>query len=379
MTAHRPQTRLRRFALKLLSITATLLVVGLAVGAVATGSTVLTSRAEATEPPVTAALTPVATERLVIESAFDLERRFVGQVEARYRAALSFELGGRLDAIEVDEGDPVEAGAVLARLDTDLLEADRDRLVASRDALSAQLIFAESQVGRNETLVGQGFTSQERLDQAVATRDELTARIIETEAALDAVEIRIEKSVLRAPFAGRIGARNVDGGETLAAGQTILTLIDVAEPQIRVGLPLSVSIEDLEAVEALVGGARHEATLINLRPDIDPVTRTRTALFVLETETPPAFGQTATLLMRERVAQPGAWVAMDALQEGTGSVWTVLIVDDHGVVRNAAVEILHAESERAFVRGSFEDGARLIRSGAHRVTPGQSVRLTGES
>ena len=126
------------------------------------------------------------------------------------------------------------------------------------------------------------------------------------------------------------------------------------------------------AAEIEVGGEIFPATLIQFRPDIDPLTRTQTALFAIETVTPPVFGQTATLLLETQVAASGVWVDLDALQEGAGGVWTVLVVDD-SVVKPATVEVLHAEETRVFVRGSFEDGAQMIRSGAHRVVPGQMV------
>ena len=111
-----------------------------------------------------------------------------------------------------------------------------------------------------------------------------------------------------------------------------------------------------------------------IRPDIDPVTRTRTALFALDTDDAPTFGQTATLSIDMQIAARGTWVPVDALQEGSGSIWNVLVVED-GTVRTAAAELLHAETDRAFVRGSFAEGATLIRSGAHRVVPGQEVTI----
>ncbi|MEO0903652.1 MAG: efflux RND transporter periplasmic adaptor subunit, partial [Pseudomonadota bacterium] len=112
-------------------------------------------------------------------------------------------------------------------------------------------------------------------------------------------------------------------------------------------------------------------------PDIDPTTRTRTALFALDTDVPLTFGQTATLLIDVTVTAQGAWVTLDALQQGSGSIWTVLVVED-GIVRTAAVEVLFQQSDRAFVQGSFSEGAQLIATGAHRVVPGQQVQISGD-
>ena len=238
-----------------------------------------------------------------------------------------------------------------------------------------QLVFAESQVARNEKLSDSGFASTQRLDQAVATRDEVQARIAETDAALSSVEIRIRKSRLRAPFTGHVAERIVDGGETLAPGQQVLRLVDTTATTVRVGVPLATDMDQLKDAQVIVGAQTFQARLESVRPDIDPVTRTRTAILSIDTPPNLAFGRTATVVLTDRIETPGAWVPMDSVQEGRGSVWTVLVVDDDSKVRNAAVEILHAEADRMYVRGSFESGAQLIEAGPQRVTPGQTVRV----
>lgn len=357
-----------------LTLFGTLIVIAGAGAAVSVGAEILTDRAAQTAPPAAAALTPVSVRPVVFEDGYTVTRRFLGQVEANADANLSFELGGRLAMLAAEEGVSITKGDIVARLDTALLEADADRLRASRTATLAQLDFAESRLVRATELLGDGFSSQETLDQARATRNELQARVAEIDASSKTVQINIEKSVLRAPFDGRVGTLTVEAGETLSAGQHVLSLIETSAPVVRVGLPLNLSPSMLETATIEIAGQSYQATLKQLRPDIDPLTRTRTALFALSTQTAPAFGQSATLLIPAPVAARGAWVAIDALQEGSGSTWTVLVVED-GIVRTAAVELLHAQSDRAFVRGSFREGAQLIQSGAHRVVPGQSVAI----
>ncbi len=361
---------LRRIAV----LAGTALVIALAAAAVATGSSALAKRVDTAPAPDPAARASVAVSPVRFDESYDTTRRFLGQIEAAADAVLSFELSGRLADLTVDEGEHVAKGDVIARLDTALLEAERRRLLASQDATRAQLTFAVTRFARAEQLRGEGFSSQETLDQARATRDELQSRIAEIEAALATVAINIEKSVLRAPFDGRVGARDVEISETVSPGQKILTLIEQGAPSVRVGLPLDVGADKLRDVSIELDGQRFGATLRQLRPDIDPTTRTRTALFALDTDRVLSIGQTVSLLVETEVAARGAWIALDALQQGSGSIWTVLVVDD-GIVRNAAVEILFQQSDRAFVQGSFANGAQLIVTGAHRVVPGQRVDI----
>ena len=375
MTSREKPSLLRRILRGTVTLTVTVTFVGAAAAAVVFGLDLLNQRATAAQPPAAADIVPVSVRPIVLQKGYEVERRFVGQIESRQEAVLSFELTGKLMTITVDEGDAVEEGQEIAQLDTDLLLADRNRLLASREALSAQLVFAESQVERNEKLQETGFASAQRLDQAVANRDELQARIAETDAALTTVEIRIRKSRLRAPFAGHVAERVVDGGETLAPGQQVLRLVDASATKVRVGIPLDTDLAQLNDAEVLIGAQRFPASLDSIRPDIDPVTRTRTAILTVENVTGMGLGRTATVILKDQIAAAGAWVPMDAVKEGRGSVWTVLVVDDENTVRNAAVEILHAETDQLYVRGSFEADTQMIETGPQRVTPGQTVRV----
>ncbi len=357
----------------------TVSVIAVAAAAVYVGTAELTRRADAVPAPDAAAVTPVSVTPIISENAYTVDRVFIGQVEPQRSADVSFELNGRLDQILVDEGDAVAKGQLLATLDIALLEVERDRLTASRDAIAAQLAFAKKTVERNAKLIGQGFTSQARLDEAVAQQDELLSRIGELDAGLRDVTVRIEKSSIEAPFAGQITSRQVDGGETLRSGELVLGMVELVSPQVRIGIPLDVDPVLLADVEIEIAGQSYLAELATLRPDIDPVTRTRTALFDLKDGPDVAFGQTARVHVLDPVESAGTWVPTTSLKEGTRGQWTLLVADAQKTVRLATVEVLHAEDDRVFVRGQFPDGTVLIDQGPQRVTVGQRVAFgTGE-
>ena len=130
------------------------------------------------------------------------------------------------------------------------------------------------------------------------------------------------------------------------------------------------------AAEARFGTARYAATLVHVRPDLDPRTRTRNAVFELTLEdgqTAPAFGQSGQITLTQSVQDAGAWVPLQALREGVNGSWTILTVDGENRAALEAVELLHANDARAFVRGSFDDQTQVIAAGPHRVVPGQAV------
>ncbi|MEM8581944.1 MAG: efflux RND transporter periplasmic adaptor subunit [Pseudomonadota bacterium] len=357
----------------------TLGVIAASLAAVSLATAELDRRAAASEPSGVAPSTPVSARPIVYQDSFTVTRGFIGQIEAQRSLNASFELAGQLAAIHVEEGDHVSGGDILAELDTALIGAERDRLQASRRAVAAQIDFAEKTVTRNLSLSESGFASTARLDEALARRDELYARDAELAAAIASMDIQLQKSKLIAPFDGRVTHRYLDGGESMVPGQAVVDLVELQAPQLRVGLPLDRGVDELQTAEIELDEARYPAELIALRPDVDPVTRTRFALFRLADGTPATFGQTARILLDERIDARGFWLPTTSLKEGLRGQWTVLIIDEAMRVRAAPIEIMHAETDRVFVRSALPEGTMLVEAGPQRVTLGQTVSIAPNS
>ena len=370
--AGRPRGSARQVAHGALRLGLTLAVVAVAALAVQQGATVLAERAEAAEPPPGAPALPVDVRRITPQDGFVTERRFLGQIAPAQDSALSFEAGGRVTDLLVEEGDRVAAGAVVARLDTALLEVQAARLAAARAALAAEYELAGRRLARRAALQDRGFSPEEALDEAELSRDALAARLEEVDAQIREVEVRLDKAVLRAPFAGRVAARAVDTGATVAAGQTVLRLMQEGAAELRIGLPLWVDAAPGTDWPVAIEGRAATATLVALRPDIDPATRTRTALLRVEGVDAP-FGATATLAVPRRIASAGAWLPRTALREGAPGVWTVLVLDAENAVRAVPVEVLHVAADRVYLAGPFDPSMRALTGGTQRVTPGQTV------
>ena len=175
--------------------------------------------------------------------------------------------GGRVAEVLVDEGYMVEAGAVMAKLDTAELDANLARAqaeihqaqesVVGAEALIAQreseLIFAEQELERASTLVQRGHTSQEIADQRLTQRDTAkatlraakaqlaTARatVRSAEAAARQIEVQLDEATIRAPRLGRVQYRLAEPGEVLANGGRIVTLLDLTDVYMTIFLPTS--------------------------------------------------------------------------------------------------------------------------------------------
>lgn len=365
----------------------TALVAALAVGAVALGTRVIAENSVRLAVDDAAAPLSVAVHRITRASGYSVRQEFIGRVEPRQVTELGFEAGGTVAEIAVDEGDTVAEGAILARLDTRSLQSQLRQQKAARDALAAQLELARLTFARQDKLAERSFSSQQRADEARLSVAELEARLAEREAAITGIEVDLDKAQLRAPFAGRVAGRFVDSGARVGPSTPILELQQETTPQLRVGLTpdRAARLSPGDAFDVTIDGRPFRATYASRRAEIDPVTRTLSALFDLEPgddHAPPVFGSVVRLSLTREVAEPGAWVPLTALTEGPRGLWTVLIVDEGpaGPPRIAmeAVEVIHAEGNRAYVRGPLEDGLAVIADGAHRVSVGQQVLVAGE-
>jgi len=179
-----------------------------------------------------------------------------GRLEAT-EVDVATKIAGRLGEIGPREGDWVEAGAVVARLDADDLRAQLR--AAEAQVLQARRAVDETQAGvrkskadarlagktlqRSEELVGRGFISRNKLDtdqtgmegamagmaQAQSRVAEAGAAVATAQARVDSLQATLDDTSLKAPISGRVLYRLAEPGEVLAAGGKALTLVDLSD------------------------------------------------------------------------------------------------------------------------------------------------------
>lgn len=328
-------------------------------------------------------LLPVATQIINQTDSYRVREFYTGRVEARQTVNLGFESAGKLDAVYVDEGDLVKQGAVIARLDTKLLEAARDQTAASVDRISAQTELAKLTTKRQKDLFEQGHSSEQRYDEARLNLQTLQAQLLETQAALRTININIEKSTLTAPFDAQVGLRSADVGSVRDAGMSIVTLLETSGKQARISLPTSriAALQQLDELEVSFQGRKLAARVLSIRADVNQTTRTQDVLLdIASAETIP-FGELVELSLLENRYHVGYWVPVEALVEGKKGLWNVFAVqsDETGnMVVRRAVEVIHAETSRVYVTADLGNTATLVSSGTHRVVPGQYISPANE-
>lgn len=189
-----------------------------------------------------------------------------GRIEAT-QIDVATKLAGRVKEVLVREGDTVEAGQLVARMDVATLEAEKRQAEAQLDQArhavataqatveqrTSELDLAQSTFNRSTDLVARGFVSAQKLDgdraQMLAARATLVAarsRVVEAQAGVAAAQAAVKRIAaeiadadLVAPRAGRVQYRMAQPGEVLGAGGKVLSLLDLADVYMTIFLPTS--------------------------------------------------------------------------------------------------------------------------------------------
>lgn len=387
--------------------------------------------------------TETATDTLVTDSiratpsnAYTVIRSYTGEVLASRTSDLGFEYSGTLVHLFVDEGDHVASGTPLARLDTQDREAQRQQLLAQKEAanieleklrsgprserigaaqanvaaLQNQVKLARLRESRREELAAAGAISQEQLDSESFGADVLTnqlaaaqnqldellagtrpediaakiASIKQLDAKLLELDVGIRKHTLTAPFSGRIATRLVDEGTIVSPSQAVFRLAEDSNAEVLIGLPITVGETLLEGSHhtITIGDQAHPAKLKALLPELDPTTRTISAVFQLEHSQFILTGEIAHFTAETSTLASGYWIPTTALIPTNKGLWSIYALvpksNDRYEIERRNVSVLHSEAERSYVRGSLSPNDLLIPHGVNQFVPGQEVQLRSE-
>ncbi|MDG0991005.1 MAG: efflux RND transporter periplasmic adaptor subunit [Luminiphilus sp.] len=303
---------------------------------------------------------------------------YIGTVRARRDSALAFEVSGTLETLPAREGMPITEGQILASLNTDQRRAQLRAAEAELAKVTTNLELAILKRERLADLLDRGLTSRQTFDDAKLGAQALQQNQRAIRARLDSAALNIEKSALKAPFAGVVAQRYVDEGTVVTPGTPILRLLAQSSFEAHVGVPVRVgnTLKVGSEYALTVGGRRLEATLQNIRSDVDASTLTVGAIFLLPENLLVRTGETITLDLTSAVYESGGWVPLSSLTAGNRGLWDVFVVKavpDGHVAAREAVEIIYSENDQVFVAGTLADDAVIIASGLHRLSPGASI------
>lgn len=309
---------------------------------------------------------PVAVEMITVgRSSISETVDLVGQLEAEETVVLKPETQGVIASVEFQEGQRVERGALLFKLRD---EEQRARLAEAQ----ASLALAEEEYRRAQSLTKQRTLSQAELDTAVSRLEAARAR-------RDLAQVELDRTEIRAPFDGVLGARRVSPGDrvdtdtelvridALSRLRLVFTVPEIGVPLAKVGLPVQISV-------AAYPGERFPGEVYFVAPSLDPANRR----LLMKAFVPnddlrlrPGFFANIHLELAQHedaIVVPESAIAYDA----RGSfVWRV---DDENVAHRVPVELGIRSEGRVEVTAGLAPGDRIVSAGTHKVAEGAPVR-----
>jgi RND family efflux transporter MFP subunit len=265
-------------------------------------------------------------------------------------------------------------------LDDASLRSKRAANEADLAQARAELELAQLKTQRQKELRATGAVSKQVFDETRLSAKALRSRVDAVSARLESIDIELSKTRLLAPYDGVIADRYIHQGAVISPGMPVVRLLEIANQEAHIGVSAA-QAGDLQIGDTYTLKLREKtftATLLSVRPDVDPATRTTTSVFAIPEQIKALDGEPVTLELSEEVNESGGWLPIASLQEGKRGVWTVLKVEQDGdefrTVREA-VEVLDVQGDRVFVRGTLPSGSRVVANGVHRVSSGTIVSV----
>lgn len=305
-----------------------------------------------------------------------------GTLTARRESKIGAELRGRIEQVYVAEGDRVEAGDPIFRIDPAPYEMALRQAVAGADLARAERHQLESDLARARKLRSERVIADQDVERIRTTLEAARARERQAAESVALGRHNLERTTVHAPYAGSIAERLADEGTTaLVQPQTIVVVLqETHELEARAAIPESQLALIGEGDEALVhveGIPEPIATRVSVVSDtIDPATHT----YLVKMRVPNAdqrlkAGVFARVELRPEAKPDVLIIPRTAVRNEDGQS-RVLVVDD-GRARSAPVQIGIVAADFVEILAGVEVGDEvIIGDAAHSVAPGMSVRAT---
>jgi RND family efflux transporter MFP subunit len=315
----------------------------------------------------------------------------LGRLVAAQRGEVAARVAAAVEALEVQVGDRVEAGAVIAELDRNRLDARaglaRARVSAAEAQIAAdraELSLLEQERRRLARLQESAAFSPAQLEDKRQEIEAATARLTRAEAQLEEAradlalaDADVADAAVRAPYPGVVTERYVSAGDYVNPGEPVVALLDVNSLEIEADVP-SARTRNLDPDDRIAvrfdDGRETTAHLRAVVPDENPLTRTVAVRFAIDAPAAAMFlasGQSVTLEIPAGAVREVVTVDKDAvLRRPTGDM--VFVAED-GAAQPRTVSLGEAVGNRFVVTDGLTPGELVVVRGNERLRPGQAI------
>lgn len=303
---------------------------------------------------------------------------YSGVVKGRYESNLAFQTGGRILSRDVQKGSVVYAGEILMTIDSRDAVQQLNASQAKVAQAQSQLDLAKNNLERYSALFKENAIAAATLDQHRANYDNALASYNAAIAQAAQYENNLNYTNLTANANGVISAVNAEVGQVVAAGQTILTLVQTDELEIEIDVPENHLAEIVEGKSADVTfwavNGRAQGVVREISPMADDTARTyRIRLSLVNPPPNIQLGMTAevTLTSNNNVGNAFILPLSAIYQTGNNSQVWIVTNDNKAALKNIRVETF--SGNEVLVHGLSPQDI-IITAGIHKLREGQEVR-----
>lgn len=315
----------------------------------------------------------------------------IGRIVPLQSGVVAARTPGPVARLNVNIGDHVEKGDIIAELDQarlqmakELQQAELGELEARKRTAQANTKLAQQELNRLEKLRNSAAFTRfdydrrvQELEVARSSLQEADARILRGQLKIRQAEIELRDGVIRAPYAGTVTQRHTSEGAWLRIGDPVVTLISDSNLELEAEVPaerISALQKDTRVVIQLDDGSKHAAKVRALIPDENPAARTRPVRFVPEfadLSMPLAANQTVTVLVPAGAQTEVVTVHKDAVLRKGGQAVVYLV--ENGAAQLRPVDLGEPVGNRFAVKHGLQPGDIVVVRGNERLRPGQPV------
>ena len=309
----------------------------------------------------------VITQQVELQHIVD-EIDALGTANANESIEIQPRISSLIESVSFSEGQNVIAGEVLVQLED--------------NEIVAGLALAEASLSESRSLYNRSKSLADTQAISVSTLEELLAQVRVDEAQVQAAKARLDNTVIRAPFSGRVGLRRVSPGSFVNTSTVITTLDDVSQIKLDFSVPatfLTVLSEgmDISAESLVYPDQVFAGTVASIDTRLDPVTRAVLVRAIIPNE--------------DGLLKPGMFMSVDlkrdrgelvvapeqAIVPEGGSQYVFVVAD--GVAEKRIVQLGRRIPGFVAIASGLEAGESVITEGTHKVRDGSAVEVPGQA
>lgn len=305
-----------------------------------------------------------------------------GTLEPEREAAIRSQVAGSVLQTYADQGQAVNVGAVLARIDATGIQDAYTSARAAQVSARNEADVAAHDLDRNQKLLAAGAIAERDIEQARRASIAAQAALEDANSRLATAEKAFRSTTVTAPFSGIVSERPVSAGDVVQPGTPLFTVVDPSSMRLEASVPaeqlslIHVGVPVLFTVSGYPG-RQFEGHIIRINPTADPTTR-QVRIYV----SIPNSGHTLVggLFANGRMssATKMGLIVPEAAVDLRGTAPAVMRVRGGKAEKvQVQVGITDKSSETIEILAGLQAGDTLLLGAAQGITPGTAVRVSG--